>query len=74
MTANVMAGIHWQALKLWWKGVPVVPRLTADGVGERAAHAAARRSDRFGDGVTSMLTQWAKTAFLSGLDGVRAER
>ena len=24
MTATVMAGIHWQALKLWWKGVPVV--------------------------------------------------
>jgi DUF1365 family protein len=35
-----MAGIHWEALKLWWKGVPVVPRVTADGVGERAAHAA----------------------------------
>ena len=33
MTAKVMAGIHWQALKLWWKGVPVVPRVTADGVG-----------------------------------------
>ena len=29
MTAAVMAGIHWQALRLWWKGVPVVPRLTA---------------------------------------------
>jgi len=26
MTAQVMAGIHWQALKLWWKGVPLVPR------------------------------------------------
>jgi DUF1365 family protein len=24
MTATVMAGIHWQALRLWWKGVPVV--------------------------------------------------
>jgi DUF1365 family protein len=23
MTATVMAGIHWEALKLWWKGVPV---------------------------------------------------
>ena len=32
MTANVMAGIYWQALKLWWKGVPVVPRVTDDGV------------------------------------------
>ena len=40
MTANVMAGIHWQALRLWWKGVPVVRRLTGDGVGERAACAA----------------------------------
>ena len=37
MTANVMAGIHWQALKLWWKGVPVVRRLTGDGVAERPA-------------------------------------
>ena len=40
MTANVMAGIHWQALKLWWKKVPFVPRITTDGVGERAAWAA----------------------------------
>jgi DUF1365 family protein len=37
MTADVVAGIHWQALKLWWKGVPLVPRVTSDGVGERAA-------------------------------------
>ena len=27
MTTNVIAQIHWQALKLWWKGVPVVPRV-----------------------------------------------
>ena len=40
MTATVMAGIHWQALRLWWKGVPVVRRLTSDGVAERAAYAA----------------------------------
>ena len=40
MTAQVVAGIHWQALRLWWKGVPLVPRLTRDGVGERAADAA----------------------------------
>jgi len=40
LTATVMAGIHWQALRLWWKGVPVVRRLTGDGVGERAAYAA----------------------------------
>ena len=38
MTASVMAGIHWQALRLWWKGTPVVRRLTGDGAGERAAH------------------------------------
>ena len=37
MTANVVAGIHRQALKLWWKGVPLVRRVTRDGVGERAA-------------------------------------
>ncbi|MEP7308863.1 MAG: DUF1365 domain-containing protein [Acidobacteriota bacterium] len=30
MTAKVMAGIHWQALRLWWKGVPVVRRATRD--------------------------------------------
>jgi hypothetical protein len=24
MTVRVTAGIHWEALKLWWKGVPVV--------------------------------------------------
>lgn len=24
MTVNVIAGIHWQALRLWWKGAPVV--------------------------------------------------
>jgi len=41
MTARVTAGIHWQAAKLWWKGVPLVPRLTRDGVGERAARASA---------------------------------
>ena len=26
MTARVMSAIHWEALKLWWKGVPAVPR------------------------------------------------
>ena len=46
MTAQVMAGIHWQALKLWWKGVPVVPRATADGVGERAAQTATTTGQR----------------------------
>ena len=37
MTARVMAAIHWEALRLWWKGVPVVPRRTPQGVGERQA-------------------------------------
>ena len=40
MTATVMAEIHWQALRLWWKDVPVMRRLTVNGVGERAAYAA----------------------------------
>lgn len=40
MTVRVVASIHWQALRLWWKGTPVVPRVTRDGVGERAARAA----------------------------------
>ena len=26
MTAGVVAGIHWEALKLWWKGVPAYDR------------------------------------------------
>lgn len=37
MTASVVAAIHWQALRLWWKGMPVVDRLTTNGEGERAA-------------------------------------
>lgn len=40
MTATVVAGIHWQALRLWWKGMPVVRRLTGNGVDERAAYEA----------------------------------
>ena len=32
MTAKVVTAIHWEALRLWWKGVPVVPRPTPDGV------------------------------------------
>ena len=32
MTLSVMAGIHWQALRLWLKGLPLVPRPTPDGV------------------------------------------
>lgn len=31
MTLNVVAGIHWEALKLWWKGLPIVPRPTPTG-------------------------------------------
>jgi DUF1365 family protein len=26
MTLKIMAGIHWEALRLWWKGVPLVKR------------------------------------------------
>lgn len=32
MTLRVMAGIHWEAARLWWKGLPIVPRPTPDGV------------------------------------------
>ncbi|MEQ1730156.1 MAG: DUF1365 domain-containing protein [Vicinamibacterales bacterium] len=32
MTLKVVAGIHWEALKLWSKGLSVVPRPTPDGV------------------------------------------
>ena len=36
MTASVIAGIHWEAFRLWWKGVPIVPRPAHDGtVGKR---------------------------------------
>jgi DUF1365 family protein len=37
MTTKVMASIHWQALRLYLKGLPVVPRLVVNGEGERAA-------------------------------------
>lgn len=30
-TAAVVGRIHWQALRLWWKGVPLIPRATPDG-------------------------------------------
>ncbi len=35
MTVSVITAIHWQALKLYLKGVPVHPRGTADGVDAR---------------------------------------
>jgi DUF1365 family protein len=35
MTAAVTAGIHWQALRLWWKGVPVIPAHSGDTVAVR---------------------------------------
>lgn len=39
MTASVVAGIHWQALRLWLKGLSIVPRPTPDGVyPDHAAH------------------------------------
>ncbi len=47
MTAGVVAGIHWQALRLWWKGVPLVARATRHGVGERAAQG--RRDQPLGE-------------------------
>lgn len=31
MTASVIVGIHREALKLWWKGLPIVPRPTPTG-------------------------------------------
>jgi DUF1365 family protein len=37
MTAQVIAAIHWQALRLYLGGVPVVPRRVANGEGERWA-------------------------------------
>ncbi len=36
-TVATTVGIHWQALRLWWKGARVVPRLTRNGEGEREA-------------------------------------
>ncbi len=32
MTLTVMAGIHWEAVKLWAKGLRIVPRPSPDGV------------------------------------------
>ena len=40
MTASVIAAIHWQALRLWLKGTPLVARASRNGEGERAAWAA----------------------------------
>lgn len=38
MTLKVVAGIHWEALKLWWKGVPLVAHAkAAKPVGETIA-------------------------------------
>ncbi len=38
-TASVIAAIHWQAVRLWWKGVPVVTHLA----GDQPRHVAGRR-------------------------------
>jgi DUF1365 family protein len=37
MTATVVGAIHWQALRLWLSGLPVVPRRVPNGEGERWA-------------------------------------
>ncbi|MDQ0316328.1 DUF1365 domain-containing protein [Amorphus orientalis] len=37
MTFKVIAGIHYEALRLWWKRVPLVPRVRPDGK-SRATH------------------------------------
>jgi hypothetical protein len=42
MTARVTAAIHWQALRLWWKGMPLVPRPSGDGALEDSAAPAGR--------------------------------
>ncbi len=60
MTAKVIGGIHWEAVRLWWKGVPVVPRKTRDGSGRSV-----RGRERAGE--MNMLTRWARAAFLEGL-------
>lgn len=36
MTLSVVAGIHWQAVRLWFRGLRVVPRPTPDGVIRKA--------------------------------------
>jgi len=38
MTAQVMAGIYWNALRLWWKRVPYVPHPGTLPVGGRRLH------------------------------------
>jgi DUF1365 family protein len=43
MTASVVAGIHWQAARLWWKGASIVPRPTVKGVYPEAAAASGRK-------------------------------
>ena len=46
LTIQVIAGIHWEALKVWWKGVPLQlekrPRNPDTEPGELAQHVAAR--------------------------------
>jgi uncharacterized protein len=36
MTAKIIGAIHWEALRLYLKGIPVVPRHVPTGMGERA--------------------------------------
>ncbi|MEQ1758075.1 MAG: DUF1365 domain-containing protein [Vicinamibacterales bacterium] len=44
MTVSVIASIHWEALRLYWKGVPVVPRPTTTGMVTRPDENAEARS------------------------------
>ena len=43
MTAKVIGSIHWEALKLYLKGVPVIPRRVPNGMGERSQMAEGRQ-------------------------------
>ena len=44
MTLKVVAGIHWEALKLWWKGIPVFAHgKAAEPIGETVVVVADRR-------------------------------
>lgn len=48
ITAGVTAAIHLQALRLWWKGVPVVPRPTQTGENRKVDDLAMSRAQPVG--------------------------